>query len=103
MAAASFDGTTTVLQSGKELIDFEAHQTLEGHENEVKCVSWSNKFESINDEAGEGSGTYLATCSRDKTIWIHEEEEQDEEMTEYSCMSVLSGHTQDVKFVKWHP
>ena len=44
--------------------DFEPYQTLEGHENEVKCVAWSP------------SGSYVATCSRDKSIWIFEEEEE---------------------------
>jgi len=61
LAASSFDGTTSVWSS-KSLSDFECIATLEGHENEVKSVVWS------------ASGAYLATCSRDKSVWIFEGE-----------------------------
>jgi cytosolic iron-sulfur protein assembly protein CIAO1 len=88
LAAACFDATATVLEliGGKEP-RLEAAVSLEGHESEVKSLSYSS------------SGGLLASCSRDRSVWIWEVGVD----FDYECISVLNGHSADVKSVRWHP
>ncbi|KAJ1892225.1 Cytosolic iron-sulfur protein assembly protein [Kickxella alabastrina] len=84
LATASFDGTTAIWEKEGA---YECVATLEGHENEAKSVAWSP------------SGQLLATCGRDKSVWIWESNGEGD----FDCISVLMEHTQDVKMVLWHP
>lgn len=71
--------------------DWEFTLVLEGHENEIKSVGFAP------------SGQYLATCSRDKTVWIWEDVGANEGEDEWETVAVLSEHDGDVKAVAWCP
>ncbi|KAF2759808.1 WD40 repeat-like protein [Pseudovirgaria hyperparasitica] len=60
---------------------------LDGHESEIKSLAFAP------------SSRLLATCSRDKSVWIWEELDDDN----WETMAVLSEHDGDVKCVAWHP
>ncbi|KAK4048187.1 Cytosolic iron-sulfur protein assembly protein [Microbotryomycetes sp. JL201] len=100
LATASFDSTVGVWQRLNQAglddgpstqdapdADWEPADPLEGHESECKSVAWSS------------DGRLLASCSRDKSVWVWEAVGP----TEFECLAVLMEHSQDVKSVTWHP
>lgn len=109
LATGSFDATVSLYSRthaslGKTFSTWEQVAVLEGHENEVKSVSWSHVTPSL-----------LATCSRDKSVWIWQvlrsndagraaiEDGPLDTDVDVQCLAVLQQHEQDVKMVKWHP
>jgi WD40 repeat protein len=110
LATASFDSNIGIWEQEAssdgegEGGEWECASLLEGHETECKSVSYSS------------SGTLLASCSRDKTVWvweglfclivadlIHEYCFTVHPDSDFECMGLLAEHTQDVKCVAWHP
>jgi cytosolic iron-sulfur protein assembly protein CIAO1 len=120
IAAASFDGTIAIWEqqltvaassnhdhNNDQKIEWDCTTQLEGHENEVKCVRWN------------ASGTLLASCGRDKTVWIWEaylpgtigggpvianmigQPPSATTTTNFECIAVLNGHEGDVKYLQF--
>jgi len=85
LLSVGFDSQMCVWVKGEDTFDCVA--TMEGHENEIKCVVMDSK------------GEFLATCGRDKAVWVWEKDEGEE----WGCSAILNGHSQDVKKVTWVP
>ncbi|KAF7194610.1 putative cytosolic iron-sulfur protein assembly protein 1 [Pseudocercospora fuligena] len=60
---------------------------LDGHDSEIKSLAFCP------------TAPLLATCSRDKSVWVWEELDEDN----FETMAVLQDHEGDVKCVAWHP
>jgi WD40 repeat protein len=78
-------------EQGKETKDWEFTLVLEGHDSEIKSCAFSP------------SGAHLATCSRDKSVWIWEDIGPSEADDEWETIAVLSEHEGDVKALAWCP
>lgn len=103
LASASFDGSIAIWEasssSSSDSLSWECTAQLEGHENEVKCVVFNE------------TGSLLASCGRDKTVWIWEcflpgtvgGPSEGSEASEFECIAVLNGHDADVKCVQFAP
>jgi len=84
-SVACFDATASIWQLEED--DLIHVTTVYGHDSEVKCTAWNRR------------GNYFATCSRDKSVWIHDVSD----LENIDCIAVLQGHAGDVKSVHWHP
>ncbi|KAL2112062.1 hypothetical protein VUR80DRAFT_8637 [Thermomyces stellatus] len=69
--------------------DWQFTLVLEGHDSEIKSVAFSP------------GGEFLATSSRDKSVWIWEDVGADED--EWETVAVLNEHEGDVKAVAFCP
>ncbi|RKF63073.1 putative cytosolic iron-sulfur protein assembly protein 1 [Erysiphe neolycopersici] len=82
------DHTHTINDESKKDEEWDFAIVLEGHDAEIKDVAYSP------------SGQYLASCSRDKSIWIWEEVGAEDD-DEFETVAVLQDHTADVKCISW--
>lgn len=85
-----FTGNTEDDEEEEMQDDWAFTLVLEGHDAEIKSVAFSP------------GGQFLATCSRDKSVWVWEDIGTDGE-DEWETIAVLQDHDGDVKSVLWCP
>lgn len=107
LAAASFDGVVSVWSKRVNpdgILAFKCISKLQGHESEVKRLTWSY------------DGRFLASCGRDKTVWVWQVIYPDEvslnssdvpagpfDDVSFDCHGVHAEHQQDIKAVLFSP
>ncbi|KZS89270.1 WD40 repeat-like protein [Sistotremastrum niveocremeum HHB9708] len=80
--------------------EWELTTTLEGPDSEIKSVAFSTSSSSTSPSPYGNVGGLVATCSRDKSVWIWENVGDGE----WETVSVIMGvHSQDVKCLAWYP
>ncbi|PHH65400.1 hypothetical protein CDD81_2504 [Ophiocordyceps australis] len=85
------DADGAMLEEGQGGKDWEFTLVLEGHDSEIKSCAFSP------------AGAYLATCSRDKSVWIWEDVGGAGVDDEWETVAILNEHDGDVKAVAWCP
>lgn len=70
----SYDSTISIYDFSDN--NFNCINLLEGHESEVKDVAWSQDLNRI------------ASCGRDKTIWVWDYNEA----YEFYCTAIINAH-----------
>lgn len=125
IACASFDATIAIweLNSIDELSKWNVVAMLEGHENEVKSVSWSpsgSLLASCSRDKSVWIWDTSSTTGEGNILGGDDDEDNENAMSSsssngnigggnknksgsFECVSVLPGHSQDVKYVQWHP
>eukprot|EP01055_Gregarina_sp_Pseudo9_P001416 Gregarina_sp_Pseudo_9__1415@NODE_1947_length_1238_cov_8_259383_g1804_i0_p1_GENE_NODE_1947_length_1238_cov_8_259383_g1804_i0NODE_1947_length_1238_cov_8_259383_g1804_i0_p1_ORF_typecomplete_len399_score75_64WD40/PF00400_32/2_9e03WD40/PF00400_32/3e03WD40/PF00400_32/3_7WD40/PF00400_32/8_2e05WD40/PF00400_32/3_1e10WD40/PF00400_32/4_3e02WD40/PF00400_32/1_9e05ANAPC4_WD40/PF12894_7/3_1e02ANAPC4_WD40/PF12894_7/0_0007ANAPC4_WD40/PF12894_7/3e06ANAPC4_WD40/PF12894_7/0_028ANAPC4_WD40/PF12894_7/0_00027Ge1_WD40/ len=106
LIAGGFDALISIysLAEETETKEYAVVGKIEAHESEIKGVSAI--------AATTKSPLLIASCGRDKSVWLHGEYKEAPEAgadkpspvkSEFYCASVLTEHSQDVKSVRFHP
>lgn len=102
LAVASFDASVSIWELSQQQQqttntkeEWECTTQLEGHDHEIKAVTWNS------------TGSLLATCGRDKTVWLWETwldgSIGGSSSNEFECIAVLNGSEGDVKCIQFAP